>query len=517
MVLLLIIAGVIYIPEMIPSSCEADTELTSTQTIPAKEATQTPVPEILSTGDIVKKISPAVGLVVTDDGVGTGMFIDSGGYVLTNEHVVSESHYATLNLLDKTSIQAEVLYRDRTRDIAILKCAGITYPVVPLGSTTIPTLGEDVVTLGFPQAAQLGDLVSVSKGIISSFRIIGVINYIQTDAAINPGSGGGPMVNMHGEVIGMNTWKLSESEGIGFAIDINSLKNRIESMVQLYKDGLLAVEIPTVKNADKGMESSAPPEEGSVEWSQTFGGSSAEVGKSVQQTSDGGYIITGSTESFGAGSLDVYLIKTDSSGNMLWSQTYGGTHSDVGSSVQQTSDGGYIIAGYTSSFGAGEDVYLVKADASGNITWSKAFGGTHFDVGSSVQQTSDGGYIIAGYTSSFATGYDAYLIKTNASGNMTWSKAFGGTNDDMAESVQQTSDGGYIITGETISFGASLWDVYLVKADASGNMTWSKAFGGANHDLVRSIQQTSDGGYIITGETTSFGADFPDVWLIKLK
>jgi len=253
-------------------------------------------------------------------------------------------------------------------------------------------------------------------------------------------------------------------------------------------------------------------------WSQTFGGSSIDCGLSIQQTSDGGYIIAGYTGSYGAGNSDVYLIKTDASGNEQWTQTFGGSSSDFGWSVQQTSDGGYIIAGWTSSYGAGSwDVYLIKTDANGNESWSQTFGGINYDEGCSVQQTSDGGYIIAGSTESYGAGLcDVYLIKTDANGNETWSQTFGGSNSDGGSSVQQTTDGGYIITGWTQSYGAGSWDVYLMKTDANGNEQWSQTFGGSNSDGGSSVQQTSDGGFIIAGHTTSYGVGGDDVYLIRL-
>ena len=255
---------------------------------------------------------------------------------------------------------------------------------------------------------------------------------------------------------------------------------------------------------------------GDTLWSKTYGGTGTDWGRSVQQTSDGGYIIAGWTTSFGAGMEDVYLIKTNSQGNTLWTKTYGGTNGDWGSSVQQTSDGGYIIAGYTESFGAGNrDVYLIKTNSQGDTLWTKTYGGTGLDGGSSIQQTSDGGYIIAGSTHSFGAGrYDVYLIKTNASGDTLWTRTYGGTNDDFSQSIWQTSDGGYIVSGFTLSFGAGGYDVYLIKTNASGNMLWTRTYGGVSTDWGWSIQQTTDGGYIIGGNTDSFG-DSSQVYLVR--
>jgi hypothetical protein len=252
-------------------------------------------------------------------------------------------------------------------------------------------------------------------------------------------------------------------------------------------------------------------------WEKTFGGRYSEYGYSVQQTLDGDFIIAGSTASYGAGGADVYLIKTDGSGNLVWENTFGGGDDDIGYSVQQTIDGGYIIAGHTESFGAGSsDVYLIKTDANGDELWSNIFGGTADDKGRSVQQTTDGGFIIAGYTNSFgAGGGDIYLIKTDASGDLVWEKTFGGSGFDGAKSVQQTTDGGYIIAGYTNSFGAGGGDVYLIKTDGSGKKVWEKTFGGNFHDDGSSVQQTADGGYVIAANTQSFGAGGTDVYLIK--
>jgi hypothetical protein len=255
---------------------------------------------------------------------------------------------------------------------------------------------------------------------------------------------------------------------------------------------------------------------GNVIWAKTYGGTNVDGATSVQQTSDGGYIVAGETWSFGAGIYDIFLIKTDANGNIIWAKTYGGIVNDRAYSVQQTSDGEYIVAGYTNSFGAGGwDIFLIKTDANGNVQWAKTYGGTDFDWAYSVQQTTDGGYIVAGRTDSFGAGdYDIFLIKTDANGNIIWAKTYGGTNVDGATSVQQTTDGGYIVAGWTYSFGAGGRDIFLIKTDANGNIIWAKTYGGTNVDGASSVQQTSDGGYIVAGLTFSFGAG-GDILLIK--
>jgi hypothetical protein len=258
---------------------------------------------------------------------------------------------------------------------------------------------------------------------------------------------------------------------------------------------------------------------GNISWAKTYGGTSADVAYSVRQTSDGGYIVAGETSSFGAGNFDIFLIKTAANGNISWAKTYGGANRDAAFSVQQTSDGGYILAGLTYSFGAGGgDIILIKTDANGNISWAKTYGGTDFEQAHTVQQTSDGGYIVAGYTYSFGVGRaDIFLIKTDANGNIQWAKTYGGTSDDVVSSVQQTSDGGYIVAGWTDSFGAGNFDIFLIKTDANGNIQWAKTYGGTSDDMVlaNSVQQTSDGGYVVPGETFSFGAGNWDIFLVK--
>jgi hypothetical protein len=255
-------------------------------------------------------------------------------------------------------------------------------------------------------------------------------------------------------------------------------------------------------------------------WWRTYGGTNEDWGNSVQQTTDGGYIIAGWTMSFGAGNEDVYLIKTNASGDTLWARTCGGTDDEWGTSVRQTADGGYIIAGSTRSFGAGGiNVYLVRTDAQGDTLWTRTYGGTNDDEGYSVQQTTDSGYVVAGYTCTFGAGKGSvYLVKTNASGDTLWTKTYGGADDDVGYSVQQTIDGGYVIVGYTLSFGAGSGHVYLVTTDASGDTLWTKTYGGTGIDEGHSVQQTSDSGYIIAGSTRSFGQGTPtnrNVYLIR--
>jgi len=256
---------------------------------------------------------------------------------------------------------------------------------------------------------------------------------------------------------------------------------------------------------------------GDTLWTKTYGGSASDGGVYVQQTTDGGYIIAGTTKSFGAGNTDIYLIRTNNTGDTIWTKTYGGPLEDYPGSVQQTNDGGFIIVGSTASFGSGNfDVYIIKTNSLGVTLWTKTYGGINWDYGSFVQQTNDGGYIITGHTNSFGAGsYDFYLIKTNISGDTLWTKTIGGVNDENSYCVKQTSDGGYIIVGMTGIFQTLIFDVYLVKTNAAGAILWTKTYGGNDYDCGNSVQQTLDGGFILAGQTRSFGAGNGDVYLIK--
>ena len=257
-----------------------------------------------------------------------------------------------------------------------------------------------------------------------------------------------------------------------------------------------------------------PPQ---VTWSKSFEGDAYDHGESVQQTSDGGYVATGST--YRHGSYDVYLVKTDAAGNLIWNRTYGGYKDDNGRAVRQTSDGGYIIAGSTESYtSVYQSIYLIKTDAAGNMEWNRTFTRYFSDEARDVQQTSDGGYIITGLTYvGPPNDGDVYVIKTDASGNEEWSKRFGGSDYDSGDSVQQTSDGGYIITGTHADGTTYTTSAYLIKIDSIGNNVWSYFYQsrpGAN-TYGSSVQQLSDG-YIVSGTSYPYGnSNTADVYLMR--
>jgi len=256
------------------------------------------------------------------------------------------------------------------------------------------------------------------------------------------------------------------------------------------------------------------------DWSQTYGGANDDYAYSVVQTSDGGYALAGFTDSSGAGGFDFYLVKTDSAGNQNWTQTYGGSGDDFAYSVVQATDGGYALAGYTDSSGAGyNDFYLVKTNSAGNLQWSKTYGGAGDDEARSLIKTSDGGYALAGWTDSFGGGgYKFYLVKTDSSGNMVWNQTYGMAGDNYANAIIQTNDSGYALAGSTDSSGAGGSDAYLVKTDAAGNMQWNMTYAegaGYGDDEAYSIVQTSDGGYALAGYTTSSSVGTYNFWLVK--
>jgi hypothetical protein len=244
-----------------------------------------------------------------------------------------------------------------------------------------------------------------------------------------------------------------------------------------------------------------------LQWYKTFGGGKDDWGYSVKRTKDDGYIMSGSTSSYGAGNDDLWLIKTDARGNKLWGKTFGGEKNEAGLSVQQTTDSGYIVCEATKSYGAGgADAWLVKTDASGNKLWDKTFGGVETDVTHSVQQTRDGGYILCGSTMSRTSGNnEMWVIKTDADGNRLWDKTFNGKGWAIGSSIQQTEDGGYIACGSTsITYPAkrSDYEVLVIKTDAAGDREWDTIIANDAQEqyIGKSVQQTIDGDYVVYAE-----------------
>ena len=255
---------------------------------------------------------------------------------------------------------------------------------------------------------------------------------------------------------------------------------------------------------------------GDTMWTREYGDPfSQDFGYSVAKTTDGGYIIGGYTHT----PPDVLLVRTDSDGNLLWTRAYGGPGDDYGYSVVQASTGYYAIAGSTGGSFPSYDVYLMKTNDGGDSMWARTYGGASLDCGYSLAKTTDGGYIMAGQTFSFGAGSsDVYLIKTGPLGDTLWTRTYGDTAYDCGNSVAQTTDGGYIIAGFTTSYGAGSNDVYLIKTDSLGDTLWTRTYGGTFSDRGSSVAQTTDGGYIIAGETWSYGVGtpgHPNVYLIK--
>ena len=310
---------------------------------------------------------------------------------------------------------------------------------------------------------------------------------------------------------------------------------------------------------------------GDTLWTHTYGGDNYEYAHDVRQTEDGGYIIAGHTHSYGVGSYDMYLIKTDAVGDTLWTHTYGGQREEMSCSVHQTQDKGYIVAGHSYSFCPSEcDFYIVRADSAGDTLWTRTYGGDYLDQARSLQPTTDGGFIIAGYAESPGL-FNIYMIKINNAGDTLWTRTYGDYYGEplpcSVYSVQQTSDDGFILAGymigpcmtsdiylvKTDSVGDTLWtnlivqsnmcyetaysvqemesgdfivagvsspfyqddDVYLLKFSSTGTLLWTTTYGGGFDDVARAVRSTEDGGFIIAGYTYSFGAGEGDFYLIK--
>jgi hypothetical protein len=295
------------------------------------------------------------------------------------------------------------------------------------------------------------------------------------------------------------------------------------------------------------------------QWAKTYGGAGSNVGYSVQQTTDGGYIAAGYTDSFGSKTIDFWVLKLDANGGIVWQKAYGGGSSDYGYCVQQTKDGGFVVAGTTYSFGMGEyDFWVLKLNKDGGLEWQRAYGGVKSDMAQSIRQTFDGGYIVAGETYSFGTGgSDWWILKLDSKGNIEWQNTYGTVGNDFVNAVIQTTDGEFMVAGIANSadcllmlnsigdiqwqghyigtsfmsiqeipgpcfivagfrFGSGARDFFVQKIGWRGDVKWQWTYGGSKDDLAYSVQPTLDGGFIVGGETQSFGGGKKDAWILKL-
>ncbi len=237
-------------------------------------------------------------------------------------------------------------------------------------------------------------------------------------------------------------------------------------------------------------------------WARTFGAMGVDSAGVVRQTLDGGFIIAGYTTSFGMGSADVWILKLDPSGSIVWQRTYGGPGADLPSSIIVTPDGGFVVAGTTEVLG-NSHAWMFKLDPTGNVLWQKAYGGSFGGIdGFSLQKTADGGFILSG----------DFVFKLDDRGNIVWQRKYGA----IIDSAQQALDGGFILLGNIFSIGADGGDASVTKVDSTGNIVWQRAYGGSGDDHAYSIEPSVDGGFVVAGSSNSFSGGFRDAWVFKL-
>lgn len=330
--------------------------------------------------------------------------------------------------------------------------------------------------------------------------------------------------------------------------------DQVESVIQTFDGGFIAAGIATSTNGNvtgnhgfgdfwlikmNGL--------GVLQWQKSLGGSADEGAFCIRQTVDSGYVVAGSSTSNDGnvsgnhGLNDYWVVKVNSAGTLQWQKSLGGSSVDIAYDIRQTSDGGYIVAGYTISNDGDvtgnhgfEDYWIVKLNSTGTLQWQKTFGGSMDERAYSIQQTTDGGYVAGGYTKSSdgdVTGnhgdYDYWLIKLSSTGTLQWQKALGGTSSDQAHTVQQTADGGYIIAGFTasvngdVTFNHGFEDLWIVKLNSTGALQWQKSLGGSGVDQAYQIKQLSNGGYIVGGSSYSLNGDVTgnhggyDDWIVR--
>lgn len=264
---------------------------------------------------------------------------------------------------------------------------------------------------------------------------------------------------------------------------------------------------------------------GQLMWGRIYGGDHVDIAKDIYPTRDGGYIITGNTRSFQPtiGAKDkkkeLLVLKIDKNGEVEWSKTYGGENHDYGFCVRQTLDGGYVVAGETNSFeSSSSDIYILKLDFEGNLQWSKRMGGKNLEYAFEIVETYDG-YVLAGETNTFGVGnYDIFLMKIDKDGEVQWTKTYGGVSEEYGYDLEYTADEGFVLTGSSYSFGLGRLDYYVLRLDKQGDILWSRVYGGESDDQAHSVKELKNGDFLVAGFSSSFFNQLngEDVYVLRL-
>jgi hypothetical protein len=374
------------------------------------------------------------------------------------------------------------------------------------------------------QANLIGKGSVISGSLITFERILGGIDR-DSDGSVC-------LTNDGGYIVAGSTWDPAEDWSIASLIKLDQYGNSLWSkayfitgpsgfseVVIADDDGFVAVgSSRTFEGSKQNIYVVRTDPAGDVLWQKEYSyGGQDDNANTLEATSDGGYILAGETRNTtGQDVKAALLLKINSSGTEEWHQTYGSTEGEEARSIKQTSDNGFVFVGATTVGVQDFGIYMAKTDATGNLQWEKIFSGAGWESASSVIITSDDGYALAGYTMSEGAGLrDMYVIKTNISGDALWTKTYGGAADDQASAIISTEDEGYLIVGSTESFGAGQSDVYIIKTDNSGNQTWDQTYGGANGDGASCVREITGSGYIISGGTASYSKD-NDVYLLRV-
>lgn len=298
-----------------------------------------------------------------------------------------------------------------------------------------------------------------------------------------------------------------------------SSNDRVNTVIELEDGSLVMAGFSTSNtNSSKDLLIMRTDSEGNIEWQSLYGDTRDEIANSISSASDGGFIIAGEITNENTGNSSCYLLKVNNNGEFEWDRSFGGSLNDQGFFLISANDGGFVITGVTRSQNdSSGDLWLIKVNNTGEILWEKTFGGENFESGRSLQQTSDEGYIIVGQTESFGNGNnDAYLLKTDSQGNEIWSRTYGGSGTDQGRYVVETLDQGYIISGYTDSYGSmGGFNFWLIKTDSNGDLEWQEYYGGSGDDRAFCGMQASDGGYAIVGQSNTGGSTGVDILLVK--